>query len=85
MGLLVVTEFVRPNGDKRRIEIEVDDDILDIVARNRMSLSVERIFDNVALYGRREDQPEDDEECIVVPNGPGLKESLIVLIKKLAI
>jgi hypothetical protein len=87
MGEVMVTQYLRPDGRQRPIPVEVPDDVMELAARNRMELSIERInAEQVALYVRRADQPEEEEAMEIAQDpGGGLTDLLVRMIKAAAV
>jgi len=86
---IYITQYMRPDGRREELSVEVPDDV-GLLARDQI-ISCEIVPGNtVAIYARRKDQDEDDEEIVIAqncldpsdPNSPTSK--LIELIRLVA-
>jgi len=75
------TQYLRPDGRKQTITMDVPDDLkekIDFIIKNNHEFTCEVLTTGeVALYVSNN---EEDIECLIVNNGPGMKEKVIELI-----
>lgn len=69
MGAVRITQYLRPNGEKRPMTVEVPDTIATLA--EGMVLSCEVLMTGqVAIYCRWAGEDEDAELCLLASNGP---------------
>ena len=70
-----LTQYVRPNGLKRRMFAPVSKGHAGKAKEAKLILSCEDLgTGKIALYGRRPDQSEEDEKLVLADNRPGPHE-----------
>jgi len=87
MGLVTLTQFLRPDGARTDVSVELPDDICKLA--EKQVLSCEALNEDVvAFYSYPVDRdPEETEITSLAINGPGPDspvETLIKLIKEVA-
>ena len=85
MKTVELTQYLRPDGRKAKVLVELDDEVAEL--SRDMILSCEVLTTGViAIYARYKDQNEEEELLELAHNGPGLYAPDAVLsrlIKKL--
>ena len=85
-GELEVIQFLRPNGKRRRMSVDVGKDYVEM-AKDMIISAEELTTRKIALYARYKNEPEGKEFSEIAINGPGEKspnECLKRLIKRKA-
>lgn len=70
MGRVVLTQYLRPNGERQLAIVEVDDALAALAVGMELSCEV-LMGGEVAIYGRWRGEDEDDEHMELATNGPG--------------
>lgn len=79
-GSIEVTQYLMPNGRQRMVTLPMDADLADRARAAGLVLSCEVLqTGTVALYVRRPDADEEDEDCGLAHNGPGEDAPAVVL------
>lgn len=69
MSTVCLTQYLRPNGEKRPMAVEVPDTIAALAAGMVLTCEV-LMTGQVAIYCRWAGEDEDDELCLLATNGP---------------
>lgn len=80
MKTITITQYLRPDGHTRPMEVELDDDHAE--KAKGLILSAEVLTTGeVAIYARKEDDPEEMELMELATNGPGEENPTAMLCK----
>lgn len=80
MKTVTLTQYLRPNGKKVPVEVEVPNEVADMATG--MELSCEVLMSGiVVLYGRKPDWDEEDEIMETATNSPGPNQPDLVLAR----
>ena len=75
-----VTQYLRPNGQKRRMYASISDDAFNVATKIRALISAEVLTaGQIIIYARRETEPEESEISMFADNGPGKNDPNKVL------
>lgn len=80
-GKIEVIQFLRPNGKRRRMAVDVGEEFV-VMAKDMIISAEELTTGEVAVYVRRKGEPEVNEIMEVAINGPG-KNSPTECVKRL--
>jgi len=67
MGILHITQYLRPDGRKKPLTIEVSDDISKLAEDMILSCEVLQTG-QIAVYCRHKHEIEEDELCLIAEN-----------------
>lgn len=84
-----ITQYLRPNGQKRTMYANISDDAFNIATKIGALISAEVLTTGqVVIYARRKTEPEGSEISMLADNGPGENDPNKVLerlIRKLEV